>query len=121
MVAKYRNRTNLINEIVLTLSLYLAWLDDYGRHASDCQSSVKKCLTRPVLIGLVVGMSVRVGRHQSGDWHWSRMSSLLGERPGHILLDWLIGTERGASRRSSGEWEREISERVVRCRGYPGL
>ena len=28
MVAKYRDRANLINEIVLTLSLYLAWLDD---------------------------------------------------------------------------------------------
>ena len=28
MVAKYRDRTNLINEIMLTLSLYLAWLDD---------------------------------------------------------------------------------------------
>jgi hypothetical protein len=28
MVAKYRNRTHLINEIVLTLSLYLAWLED---------------------------------------------------------------------------------------------
>jgi hypothetical protein len=27
-VAKYRDRTNLINEIMLTLSLYLAWLDD---------------------------------------------------------------------------------------------
>lgn len=28
MVAKYGDRTNLINEIMLTLSLYLAWLDD---------------------------------------------------------------------------------------------
>jgi hypothetical protein len=28
MVAKYRNRTHLINEIMLTLSLYLAWLED---------------------------------------------------------------------------------------------
>ena len=28
MVAKYRDRANLINEIVLKLSLYLAWLDD---------------------------------------------------------------------------------------------
>ena len=28
MVAKYRNRSNLINEIVLKLSLYLACLDD---------------------------------------------------------------------------------------------
>ena len=28
MVAKYRNRTHLINEIVLTLSLYIAWLED---------------------------------------------------------------------------------------------
>jgi hypothetical protein len=27
-VSKYRDRANLINEIVLTLSLYLAWLDD---------------------------------------------------------------------------------------------
>jgi hypothetical protein len=27
MVAKYRDRANLINEITFTLSLYLAWLD----------------------------------------------------------------------------------------------
>jgi hypothetical protein len=28
MAAKYRDRANLINEIMLTLSLYLAWLED---------------------------------------------------------------------------------------------